>query len=1054
MYLTHLNVNGFKSFAHPVTIEFASGLNVIVGPNGSGKSNIIDALRWVLGDNFREMRVSQGREVIFHGAAGSKPLGMAFIETNWIDDQNPPYAIGRRLFASGESEYLFNQNRIRLKDLKETLRKFGFLVDSIGVTVVDNSKLQTLFDFRPAEKYSLFEMVSGTSTAKEKLTTLKISLNRVHEKLLRLKERENELSLQVVRVGEHARQEEAFLQEEKVFVALRKIHLGQLIQSQIKRLNVCTHEKIEIENHKIEIENQKTWFENLLIDQQKKLQRKEIESSEISNRLLTIRDEIRTIEQRIYFALTEARQRVKTKLFTRQALIDIQHEEDSIQKKINDLQSHPLYRETLEELEKNEKMCQTQVAELRVRKDSLNEQKNTLQQELSRFDTSLQYLTQEVKSLRKEITGIEESLLSHQNRIKNMENQYAVLREQLTQLTKDQKDSKDKIARKKALLIKMQTILQGYDQEGKVDEKVEDLLKNLLQSGWPRKVVYAFNWLFKGLIVVADQENWPGPDMKNFSSGQNLIPIGFLPPASCWQIIPSGKIIKAFLDPVLPQVNMISPDGNLVYRRDGVLVFPRKLVTSQSGGRFYYSLQKRISTLQKNIQSDEKRFTNLSSREKELEKLILQKKGELEGLRLRCDDLDRDKKKKLDKIDGIINRKKTIESEREGLSQELDNLEWDWRSLQDKIDRSEETLKEFQRKRFDREKLLANEEKLMVEQSTLQKQLDRAQETLIEVECGRKKSEETWRKISEELIRLNKNHLLVQQQKDTAVAEMKELLKVRTEYQQQKEVMVSQIEAITHRLEKIHLQMEKINFEVQEFTGRLEEYQDYNSEKVEIPHISDQHHLEQLIKEKEQKLKNWEVRRGSISQLKELLERQSYLKEKITYFEDVLVTIEKEVGECECLSRDIFYEFLSDVNGLFQKNFQTIFDGGHAKVEIDGQSLDIVIQIPGKKKQKLSLLSSGEKALCALCLFFSLFKAGGYRFCFFDEVDATLDHFNSVRLAELIKDFSRECQVIIVTHQEEIMEVADRIIGITMDEPGISQVVPFLGKSITLVSSS
>lgn len=110
--------------------------------------------------------------------------------------------------------------------------------------------------------------------------------------------------------------------------------------------------------------------------------------------------------------------------------------------------------------------------------------------------------------------------------------------------------------------------------------------------------------------------------------------------------------------------------------------------------------------------------------------------------------------------------------------------------------------------------------------------------------------------------------------------------------------------------------------------------------------------------------------------------------------------------------------------------------------------MEIDIQIPGKKKQKFSLLSSGEKALCALCLFFGLFKAGSYPFCFFDEVDANLDHFNSLRVAELMKEFSSEHQVIIVTHQEEIMEVADRIIGVTMDEPGISQIIRFDGDSL------
>lgn len=72
---------------------------------------------------------------------------------------------------------------------------------------------------------------------------------------------------------------------------------------------------------------------------------------------------------------------------------------------------------------------------------------------------------------------------------------------------------------------------------------------------------------------------------------------------------------------------------------------------------------------------------------------------------------------------------------------------------------------------------------------------------------------------------------------------------------------------------------------------------------------------------------------------------------------------------------------------------------------------------------------------------------------FFDEVDATLDHFNSVRLADLMKEFSRECQIIIVTHQEEIMEVSDRIIGVTMDEPGISRVVPLSAKNVSLLTS-
>jgi len=200
-------------------------------------------------------------------------------------------------------------------------------------------------------------------------------------------------------------------------------------------------------------------------------------------------------------------------------------------------------------------------------------------------------------------------------------------------------------------------------------------------------------------------------------------------------------------------------------------------------------------------------------------------------------------------------------------------------------------------------------------------------------------------------------------------------------------------------------------------------------------------------------LKTWDIRRGSISQLRDLKERQSYIQDKLTFFQDAIARFEKSRIECEVLCQELFHEFLVEVNFHFQNNFQRVFGGGNAKIEIEEQNLEIIIQIPGKKKQRLSLLSSGEKALTALCLFFALFKAGGYRFCFFDEVDATLDHFNSVRLADLMKEFSRECQIIIVTHQEEIMEVSDRIIGVTMDEPGISRVVPLSAKNVSLLTS-
>ena len=1053
MHLTHLSVHGFKSFAHPVTIEFTSGLNVIVGPNGSGKSNIIDALRWVLGDNFREMRVSQGKEVIFHGAAGSKPLGMAFIETNWSDGGHSSYSVGRRIFASGESEYFLNQNRLRLKDLKEKLRKLGFLVDSIGVTVVDNNKLQTLFDFRPAEKFSLFEMASGTFNVKEKLSMVKSSLNRIGEKISRLNEREIELKLQVDRVSEHARQEEKYLLEEKVFIALRKEYFNFLIQERIKKVGWLEQDNVTLEKEMNRLESEINRLDDLVASQQDALQQEENLGFQLTEHLQNLRDEIRSIEQQVYFHLTEARQREKTRLSYRQGLEESQQRLVFIQKNLGELQDHPLYRVTLEELEKEEKQFRDKFSELRIRKDSLNEQKNKLKQELTGLDTSIQYLSEEVKSLHRESFTIDQSLSAHLIRMTQYENQHSTLKVELEQLIQKKNVYTEKIARKKTLLSKVQTTLCEYDRDGKIDEGVAELLKKLIIWGWPGKVVYAFNWLFKDQTVILDPEKSSEWEDQHRRSGRNLVRNEVLPPSPCWQIFPSHRIIEAFYQSTLPDVNMISPDGNLVYRRDGVLIFPRKLITSQSGGHFYQSWQRRAAVLQKNARDDEKKLSILLSQENELERQIAQKKGELQGLKLRCDDLTRDKKRKVDKLGSNQLRKTSLECEKKNLGEELDRMEWDWDGLENEIDRAEERLRELQKNRFDREKIRAQEEKLVLEDTTLQKQMERAQSALGEMKASRVISLGVWRDLSVKFAGLNESYRSGSSQKEATVISVQEFKKKLTELRLQRSSIKGELDSISRKIEKLLLQIDKSHFEIQELTSHLNEYQEWNTENVEIPHYSDHHHLDQIIQEKERRLKNWEIRRGSIAQLRELKERQTYLEGKIDYFKSTLMACEKTSQECERLCQDLFYEFLTEVNLHFQKNFQTVFDGGRAKIEIEDQNLDIVIQIPGKKKQKLSLLSSGEKALTALCLFFALFKSGGYRFCFFDEVDATLDHFNSIRLADLIKEFSQECQVIIVTHQEEIMEVSDRIIGITMDEPGVSQVVPFSGENLSFFSS-
>ena len=159
-------MQGFKSFADPVSIELNQGVTCIIGPNGSGKSNISDALRWVLGEqSSKQLRGSKMQDVIFAGTATRKPKGMAEV-TLVIDNSNGilpleynEVAVTRRMFRSGESEYLINGNQCRLRDIRELFMDTGIGVE--GYSIIGQGKIADIVSTRPENRRQIFEEAAG-----------------------------------------------------------------------------------------------------------------------------------------------------------------------------------------------------------------------------------------------------------------------------------------------------------------------------------------------------------------------------------------------------------------------------------------------------------------------------------------------------------------------------------------------------------------------------------------------------------------------------------------------------------------------------------------------------------------------------------------------------------------------------------------------------------------------------------------------------------------------------------------------------------------------------
>lgn len=201
MYFKRLELHGFKSFAEPCTIDFHEGITCIVGPNGSGKSNISDAIRWVLGEQSpKALRGGKMEEVIFSGTASRNPRGMAEVtlvidnEESILDIEYKEVAITRRMYRSGESEYLINGNNCRLKDIRNLIMDTGIGVD--GYSIIGQGKIAEIVSSRPETRREIFEEAAGIVAYKTKKqeTTRKLegtrnNLNRIEDIIAEIENR-------------------------------------------------------------------------------------------------------------------------------------------------------------------------------------------------------------------------------------------------------------------------------------------------------------------------------------------------------------------------------------------------------------------------------------------------------------------------------------------------------------------------------------------------------------------------------------------------------------------------------------------------------------------------------------------------------------------------------------------------------------------------------------------------------------------------------------------------------------------------------------------------
>ena len=191
MYLKTIEVQGFKSFANKIVFEFHNGITGIVGPNGSGKSNVADAVRWVLGEQkVKQLRSASMQDVIFSGTETRKPQGFAYVAIT-LDNSDHKLAIdfdqvtvSRRIYRSGESEYLLNGSPCRLKDINELFYDTG--IGKEGYSIIGQGQIDKILSGRPEERRELFDEAAGIVKFKRRKAIAQKKLEDEKQNLVRV----------------------------------------------------------------------------------------------------------------------------------------------------------------------------------------------------------------------------------------------------------------------------------------------------------------------------------------------------------------------------------------------------------------------------------------------------------------------------------------------------------------------------------------------------------------------------------------------------------------------------------------------------------------------------------------------------------------------------------------------------------------------------------------------------------------------------------------------------------------------------------------------------
>jgi chromosome segregation protein len=998
--IQRLKILGFKSFAQKVEIQFeGNGLTAIVGPNGAGKSNIVDAIRWVMGEQKASLlRMDKMQGVIFSGTEERPAMSMAEVsliienDRKLLPSEYSEIMITRRAFSNGESEYLINSQDCRLADIRNLFADTGMGANSYSQ--MDQRMVDALLSDKADERRTIFEEAAGVSKYKKQrkdavsqLERVQIDMERIALDLQYAKNQFRQQEKMLARAAEFRKLKNR-LKEIDVSISIAKYTEGKASQHALSMTkSKCS---LELETLKARLAELETKIEEkrlLITSEEEDLRESEREVSSAAAEAAKLSEAYKHLQNRGN-ELDENSIRCEREIKEGNAgIFSLKEEMQNLEMLLKD--AIPEIEETEREKEKESGALQRlkdSVENLRIRHRELSNKRlqsvqiNMLAEQISQAEN-------EIQGFESQIEDFERLKESKENEARENQSRAEILQEKQTVLSNEKEALRETLSRLEARAISI-PCAAAISSIAECDEKSGCLIRALLSKHFPEsdlekfcprdcEAVNAMGLAGKGLINLNSDIAETKEKIKEADISIAGIAEEKRAADSC--------AIKASSDAHAAEASIAALKTQKEKTEQEISNFEiqlqnlKNMISSNAepdaAGQVQHEFERidgELAEQERLLKNHEEQSAEISNSLTEKKSLLAQKENRLRSIKEQIQTLNNALILRSDELEAIKGKKADLERELEGKTLQIES--------QQELLESKEKLRDEAREKYNA--MGGDIEEWRTEVREINRFLREKEKNLHELD-------------------------LAMQASDSSLGGIRERIYREYEFDLELDPEAQSFSAIS-------IEERDAGFEMRELQEKIKAIGPINASAAE-----------DLEAERERVLSK---------------------EAQFTDLSNAKNSLSTAIERLDLVARDRFLDTFRKIQRNYQDVFSSLMPGGEALLAMqpDLDPLEAEIEInarpTGKKMRGVRALSGGERALTATSLLFALYMVKPSPYCILDEIDGPLDDANIGRFLALLRRFSHQTQFVVITHNKRTMAGCDALYGVSQEIKGISKI--------------